>query len=177
MAARPVVSVYSSAEEGKTVGNAPLPDVLLTPIRQDIVHRVHTNLNKNKRQPYAVNAKAGMQQSAISWGTGRAVSRIPRICGGGTHRSGQGAFGNINMLHAVVEGCVSIGSRTRGLVVKSVLFRCRGGRMFNPTKTWRKWTAKTNNNERRVAVCSALAASSVPALLMARGHRVGNVNE
>lgn len=49
--------------------------------------------------------------------------------------------------------------------------------MFNPTKTWRKWTAKTNNNERRVAVCSALAASSVPALLMARGHRVGNVNE
>lgn len=61
--------------------------------------------------------------------------------------------------------------------MKSVLFRCRGGRMFNPTKTWRKWTAKTNNNERRVAVCSALAASSVPALLMARGHRVGNVNE
>eukprot|EP00286_Rhodomonas_abbreviata_P027893 CAMPEP_0181304556 /NCGR_PEP_ID=MMETSP1101-20121128/9219_1 /TAXON_ID=46948 /ORGANISM="Rhodomonas abbreviata, Strain Caron Lab Isolate" /LENGTH=365 /DNA_ID=CAMNT_0023410333 /DNA_START=158 /DNA_END=1255 /DNA_ORIENTATION=- len=106
-------------------------------------------MRKNKRQAWAVNAKAGMQQSAISWGTGRAVSRIPRICGGGTHRSGQGAFGNM----------------------------CRGGRMFAPNKTWRKWTAKTNNNERRVAVCSALSASSVPALLMARGHRVSNVNE
>jgi len=149
MAARPVVSVYSSTEEGKSVGNLPCPDVLLTPIRQDIVHRVHTNMRKNKRQAWAVNAKAGMQQSAISWGTGRAVSRIPRICGGGTHRSGQGAFGNM----------------------------CRGGRMFAPNKTWRKWTAKTNNNERRVAVCSALSASSVPALLMARGHRVSNVNE
>ena len=147
-AARPVVSVYSATEE-KTVGTLPLPDVLVTPIRQDIVHRVHTSLNKNHRQSYGVNMKAGMQQSAISWGTGRAVSRIPRICGGGTHRSGQGAFGN----------------------------QCRGGRMFNPTKQWRKWTAKSNNNERRVAVCSALAASSVPALLMARGHRISTVQE
>jgi len=49
--------------------------------------------------------------------------------------------------------------------------------MFNPTKQWRKWTAKTNNNERRVAVCSALAASAVPALLMARGHRVTTLQE
>jgi large subunit ribosomal protein L4e len=49
--------------------------------------------------------------------------------------------------------------------------------MFNPTKQWRKWTAKSNNNERRVAVCSALAASSVPALLMARGHRVSTLQE
>merc|ERR1712205_92051 len=149
MAARPVVSVFSATEDSKTVGTLPLPDVLVSPIRQDIVHRVHTNMNKNKRQSYGVNMKAGMQQSAISWGTGRAVSRIPRICGGGTHRSGQGAFGN----------------------------QCRGGRMFNPTKQWRKWTAKTNNNERRVAVCSALAASSVPALLMARGHKVSTVAE
>mmetsp|Transcript_47765 Transcript_47765/g.126694 ORF Transcript_47765/g.126694 Transcript_47765/m.126694 type:complete len:309 (+) Transcript_47765:360-1286(+) len=49
--------------------------------------------------------------------------------------------------------------------------------MFAPTKTWRKWTAKTNTNERRVAVCSALAASAVPALLMARGHKIGQLQE
>merc|ERR1711966_391892 len=146
--ARPVVSVFA-ATDSKSVATLPVPDVLLAPIRQDIVHRVHTNIAKNKRQPYGVNMKAGMQHSAISWGTGRAVSRIPRVQGGGTHRSGQGAFGNM----------------------------CRGGRMFAPNKTWRKWTAKTNNNERRVAVCSALAASAVPALLMARGHRVSAVNE
>ena len=93
--ARPVISVWSSTEENKKTSSVSLPDVLLCPIRQDVVHRVHTNLAKNKRQPYGVNAKAGMQQSAISWGTGRAVSRIPRIAGGGTHRSGQGAFGNM----------------------------------------------------------------------------------
>merc|ERR1712216_805945 len=79
----------------------------------------------------------------------RAQGPAPRLREQQWHRSGQGAFGN----------------------------QCRGGRMFNPTKQWRKWTAKTNNNERRVAVCSALAASSVPALLMARGHKVSTVAE
>merc|ERR1719331_2888109 len=149
MAARPVVSVFSATEDSKTVGTLPLPDVLVSPIRQDIVHRVHTNMNKNKRQSYGVNMKAGMQQSAISWGTGRAVSRIPRVCGGGTHRAGQAAFGNM----------------------------CRGGRMFAPTKIWRKWHRKINVNQRRYATAAALAASAVPALVMARGHKISNVPE
>ena len=83
--------------------------------------QVHTGLNKNNRQPYAVKFEAGMQTSAESWGTGRAVSRIPRVPGGGTHRAGQGAFGNM----------------------------CRGGRMFAPTKTWRRWHRKVNVNEKR----------------------------
>ncbi len=72
-----------------------LPAVLTAPIRPDIVHDVHTNMNKNHRQPYAVSKFAGHQTSAESWGTGRAVARIPRVAGGGTHRSGQGAFGNV----------------------------------------------------------------------------------
>ena len=67
------------------------------PIRPDVVGFVHTNMAKNKRQPYAVNKLAGHQTSAESWGTGRAVARIPRVRGGGTHRSGQGAFGNVSL--------------------------------------------------------------------------------
>jgi len=47
------------------------------------------SIAKNKRQAYAVSVKAGHQTSAESWGTGRAVARIPRVGGGGTHRSGQ----------------------------------------------------------------------------------------
>ena len=47
------------------------------------------SIAKNKRQAYAVSEKAGHQTSAESWGTGRAVARIPRVGGGGTHRSGQ----------------------------------------------------------------------------------------
>merc|ERR1712100_100104 len=147
MAARPVVTVQSTSDEaGKQVQ---LPAVFLAPIRPDIVTFVHTSMNKNRRQAYAVNKDAGHQQSAESWGTGRAVSRIPRIQGGGTHRAGQGAFGNM----------------------------CRGGRMFNPTKTWRKWHRKVNVHQRRYAICSALAASALPALVMARGHKVDEVPE
>jgi hypothetical protein len=47
------------------------------------------SIAKNKRQAYAVSEKAGHQTSAESWGTGRAVARIPRVGGAGTHRSGQ----------------------------------------------------------------------------------------
>merc|ERR1712072_1116728 len=148
MAARPVVTVQSSSGEAssKQMG---LPSVFLAPIRPDIVNFVHSAMNKNKRQAYAVSAGAGHQTAAESWGTGRAVARIPRVPGGGTHRAGQAAFGNM----------------------------CRGGRMFNPTKTWRKWHRKINTNQKRYAVCSALAASALPSLVMARGHKVDNVPE
>lgn len=54
---------------------------------------------------------------------------------------------------------------------------CRGGRMFAPTKTWRKWHRKINVNQRRYAMCSALAATALPALVMARGHRIDNIGE
>jgi large subunit ribosomal protein L4e len=49
--------------------------------------------------------------------------------------------------------------------------------MFAPTKVWRKWHQKVNVGQRRFATASALAASSVPALLFARGHRVANIPE
>lgn len=147
MAARPLVSVFSLS--GDKSGETVLPAVMLAPLRPDIVQFVHTNMNKNKRQAYAVSIRAGKEVSASSWGTGRAVARIPRVGGGGTSRSGQGAFGNM----------------------------CRGGRMFAPTKTWRKWHKKININQKRYAVASALAASAVPALVMARGHIIDEVPE
>eukprot|EP00976_Prorocentrum_cordatum_P065027 1177729-Prorocentrum_minimum.AAC.2 len=145
MAARPTVSVQG----GDSAEQVALPHVFTAPIRPDLVQTIHTNMAKNARQAYSVNKVAGKQTAAESWGTGRAVSRIPRVPGGGTHRAGQGAFGNM----------------------------CRGGRMFAPTKTWRRWHRKVNINEKRYAVCSALAASAVPALVMARGHSIEGVPE
>jgi len=49
--------------------------------------------------------------------------------------------------------------------------------MFAPTKTWRKWHRKINTTQKRYAVTSALAATAVPALVMARGHKVDDVPE
>jgi large subunit ribosomal protein L4e len=71
------------------------------------------------------------------------------VSGGGTSRAGQAAFGNM----------------------------CRKGRMFAPTKIWRRWHRKINTNQKRFAVASALAASALPSLVLARGHRVENVPE
>ncbi|KAH3673097.1 hypothetical protein WICMUC_003930 [Wickerhamomyces mucosus] len=146
--ARPQVSVYSTSGEVSSA-SLPLPAVFSAPIRPDIVHSVFTAVNKNKRQAYAVAENAGHQTSAESWGTGRAVARIPRVGGGGTHRSGQAAFGNM----------------------------CRGGRMFAPTKTWRKWHVKVNHNEKRYATASAIAASAIAPLVLARGHKVEQIPE
>ena len=49
--------------------------------------------------------------------------------------------------------------------------------MFAPTKTWRKWHVKVNQNQKRYATVSALAASAVPSLVLARGHRIEKVQE
>jgi large subunit ribosomal protein L4e len=54
---------------------------------------------------------------------------------------------------------------------------CRGGHMYAPTKTWRRWHRKININQKRYAVVSAIAASALPALVMARGHKIDGVAE
>uniref|UniRef100_A0A2K5M416 Large ribosomal subunit protein uL4 n=1 Tax=Cercocebus atys TaxID=9531 RepID=A0A2K5M416_CERAT len=118
--------------------NVTLPAVFKAPIRPDIVNF-----------PYTVSEFAGHQTGAESCCTGRAVAQIPTVGGGGTHRSGQGAFGNM----------------------------CRGGRMFAATKTWRCWHPRGYTTQKRYAVCSALAASALPALVMSKGHRVEEVPE
>merc|ERR1712098_429504 len=147
-AARPLIGVYTdkSQTSGVTVC---LPAVFKAPVRPDIVNFVHNEVAKNKRQPYCVSEPAGHQTSAESWGTGRAVARIPRVRGGGTHRSGQAAFGNM----------------------------CRGGRMFAPTKQWRRWHRKVGVAQKRYAICSAIAGSGVPSLVMAKGHVIDGIPE
>merc|ERR1712025_950462 len=146
-AARPIANVYNTS--GEKSGEASMPAVFRAPIRHDIVNFVHTQLRKNARQATGVKRIAGEQTSAESWGTGRAVARIPRVRGGGTHRSGQAAFGNM----------------------------CRAGRMFAPLKTWRKWHRMCNVNQRRYAMVAAIAATGVPGLVMAKGHNVESVPE
>ncbi len=148
MSARPTVSVYSASQD-KTVGEVALPAVFTAPIRNDVVQFVHTQMAKNSRQAYAVNRMSGMNYAAHSWGTGRAVARIPRISASGTQAGGAGAFGNM----------------------------CRGGRMFAPTKIYRRWHRKINQHQKRYAVVSALAASAVTSLVQARGHKIENIAE
>ena len=149
MTARPCVSVYSKDSATDILEQVVMPAVFTAPIRDDVVQFVHANMAKNRRQAHGVFWQQGHQHSAESWGTGRAVARIPRISGSGTHRSGQAAFGNM----------------------------CRKGRMFAPLRIWRKWHRKINTNQKRHAVASALAASACAPLVQARGHKIEEVPE
>jgi len=149
MSTRPTVSVFNHKKTSEVVAEAKMPHVFLAPVRNDIVRFVHDQLSKNSRQAHGVDKKAGMRHSAESWGTGRAVARIPRVSGSGTHRSGQGAFGNM----------------------------CRKGRMSHPLQTWRRWHRKVNMTQRRHALASAVAATACAPLVMARGHRVLGINQ
>ena len=65
------------------------------------------------------------------------MARIPRVSGSGSHRTGQGAFGNM----------------------------CRKGRMSFPLHTWRRWHRKVNLKQRRHALASALASTTVHSLV------------
>jgi large subunit ribosomal protein L4e len=49
--------------------------------------------------------------------------------------------------------------------------------MFGATKTWRRWHRKINLKTKRYAVCSAIAATAIPSLVMARGHQIAQVKE
>merc|ERR1712194_660922 len=149
MSTRPTVSVFNHKNTSEVVAEVKMPHVFLAPVRNDLVTFVHDQLSKNSRQAHGVNKKAGMKHSAESWGTGRAVARIPRVSGSGTHRSGQGAFGNM----------------------------CRKGRMSHPLQTWRRWHRKVNLTQRRHALASAVAVTACTPLVMARGHRVLGLNQ
>jgi len=145
----PVASVHQYDAPENSTKTVALPQVFRAPFRTDLVRMVFTGMNKNRRQAHGVKYEAGYDTAAISWGTGRAVARIPRVPGGGTHRSGQGAFGNM----------------------------CRGGGMFNPLKTWRRWHRKVNTTQKRHALACAISATAVAPLVMARGHSIDNVPE
>ena len=145
--------------------------VMINVCRPDIVSLMHNNIAKNKRQPYCVSEPAGhqvrrcwifllchwitfneyspcwvlisfnFQTSAESWGTGRAVARIPRVRGGGTHRSCN--FCSWTIVDCLVELSLIVwdcGENYFKCRSGQAAFgnMCRGGRMFAPTKQWRR---------------------------------------
>ncbi len=140
------VNVYSV--NGKdVVEEIQKPTLFDMELRNDLVQKVYGLVRQNSRQPYAVSPYAGMQHSAQSWGTGRAMARVPRVKGGGTRRAGQAAFANF----------------------------ARKGRMAHPTTTHRRWHKKTNKFLRRLVTCMGVAATANPAIVEGRGHRVTKI--
>ncbi|EFQ29861.1 ribosomal protein L4/L1 family protein [Colletotrichum graminicola M1.001] len=184
MASRPTVTIIG--KDGKSSGNThTLPAVFLSPIRPDIVQEVHKGMAKNKRQPYSVSEKAGHQTSAESWGTGNERDSFPiESClrlledDNTTLRLRRGTNELPLRAPALLPLPPPNPLRPCGRKISSAFGNmCRSGRMFAPTKTWRKWHVKVNQGQKRYATVSAIAASGVAPLLQARGHQISNVPE
>lgn len=67
---------------GSEVGEMDLPSVFDEEFRPDLIKRAVLAAQANRLQPYGPSDLAGLKTSALSWGTGRGVSRVPRILNG-----------------------------------------------------------------------------------------------
>jgi large subunit ribosomal protein L4e len=74
--------------QGKTTGKIKLPNVFSTPLRPDVIKRAVLAIQSSRIQPQGRDPMAGKRTTAESRGTGMAMSRVPRIKGGG----GRAAF-------------------------------------------------------------------------------------
>ncbi len=141
-----MTSVAVVKPDGSGGGKVELPRVFDTPVRNDIITRAYTIMNTHHFQPKGTHPTAGMDVVARSADppTGHGQARIARIRTSGGRRQGEAA------------GVASV----------------RGGRQAHPPKAERRIHKRINRKERRLALCSAIAATADRALVVERGHRV-----
>jgi large subunit ribosomal protein L4e len=126
-----------------------LPVAFSTPLRPDLVQRAWWILHSHGIQPYGRDPMAGNRTSAETGNppTGRGVSRIPRVKGAGSGRSGQAG------------GVASI----------------VGGRLPHPPRSEKVIYRKINVKERKLALNTAIAFTADATAVGWRGHKVGKL--
>jgi large subunit ribosomal protein L4e len=126
-----------------------IPDVFARPLRSDLIARAFWLVRSHSLQAYGRDPNAGQKTSAESgWPpTGRGISRIPRVKGERSRRSGQAAG------------------------VASVV----GGRLPHPPKAAKVIYNKINKKERELALETAIAFTGDASAVALRGHRVGGL--
>ncbi len=132
---------------GESSSQVDLPEVFSGQLRADLVKRAFWILNSHGIQPYGRDPMAGEKTSAESGHppTGRGISRIPRVKGERSRRSGQAAG------------------------VASVV----GGRLPHPPRSEKSIYQKINRKEKKVALDAAIAFTGNAEAVAERGHRVG----
>ena len=135
--------------KGEGSSETEVPEVFKRHLRPDIIHRAFWILRSHGLQPYGRDPEAGERTSAESgWPpTGRGISRVPRVKGERSRRSGQAAG------------------------VASVV----GGRLPHPPRSEKAIYNKINKKERRLALETAIAFTGDANAVAWRGHKVGNL--
>ena len=137
--------------DGKSEGSVELPAVFDTPIRDNLIHSAFVNLNSHKFQRQGRHPTAGQDVVADSNDppTGRGMSRVARMKGGGGGRQGQA-----------------------GEVAST-----RGGRQAFPPNVKKVIYKKLNKKEKKLALCSAIAATASKNIVKSNGHVIENIKE
>jgi large subunit ribosomal protein L4e len=141
------VPVFSTT--GSNDGDIELPLVFSTPVRNELIHRAYVHLESHSFQRQGRYPNAGMDVVAESNSppTGHHQARIARMAGGGGGRQGQA--GGVAMT--------------------------RKGRQAHPPTSERVIHKILNKKENRLALCTALAATTSSALVKLRGHKVDKI--
>ena len=149
--------------EGKAVGKINLPKVFSEHIREDLILRAVLSAQSNRRQPYAANELAGKRTAA-------------QFHGGRPGRSGTSRY-------AMIGREMARQPRLHGKTVPGLSMRARftpqavKGRKAHPPKIEKIWTQKMNDKERKLAIRSAIAATSKKELVLKRGHKVEKLTQ
>ncbi|MFQ5970645.1 MAG: 50S ribosomal protein L4, partial [Nitrososphaerales archaeon] len=139
------VPVYSL--EGKQIDTIELPKVFLTPYRPDVISRAFVILQSQSFQPQGRDPLAGERTSAMSRNTGLGIARMARVKGSGFPRAGMAA---------------GVGG-----VIK--------GRQAHPPVSNKNFVKKLNKKEKKLALCSAIAATASKEIVASRGHSIDKI--
>ncbi|HLN34920.1 MAG TPA: 50S ribosomal protein L4 [Nitrososphaeraceae archaeon] len=132
--------------DGKEKEHIELPSVFSTPYKPRVIQKVYNHLNSHSFQIQGRYPGAGQMVSAESRNTGLGIARIARARGEGFPRAGQAA------------GVAGV----------------RKGRVAHPPVSWKNIYKKINKKEKKLALCSAIAATSNRDLVKQRGHLLSN---
>lgn len=141
------VPVYSL--DGNKVDEIELPKVFSTPYRPDVIQKAFINLQSQSFQPQGRDPLAGERTSAQSRNTGLGIARMARVKGSGFPRSGMAA---------------GVGG-----VIK--------GRQAHPPVSNKNISKKLNKKEKKLALCSAIAATASKEIVASRGHRLDKIQK
>ncbi|MFQ5921140.1 MAG: 50S ribosomal protein L4 [Nitrososphaerales archaeon] len=139
-------AVYSL--DGNKVEDVELPRVFDTPFRPDVIQKAYVNLRSHFFQRQGRDPLAGERTSAESRQTGLGIARMARAKGQGFPRAGQAAG---------VSGVVK-GRPTHPPVAEKIIWK------------------RLNKKEKKLALSSAIAATTSKELVGARGHSVKDLD-
>ena len=135
--------------EGNAIGKVELPGFFENPVRADLIKRAVVALQSHRFQPQGRDWMAGKRNTAQSIGVGHGMARVPRIKGDRYPKANQAAFAPSTVK----------------------------GRLTFPPVSSKRVGKKMNRKELRLAMLSALAATSSKELVKARGHKVAENQE